>query len=93
MTHLLVIGFSKAVRGKGVSKNKPILVKTPPHRRSMEVRRSGMGYGLLQRSNKVFITVDSTYHWVAKHKYWYACVVCCDLVKVFKNISDVTGKI
>ena len=23
MTHLLVIGFSKAIRGKGLSKNKP----------------------------------------------------------------------
>ena len=41
MTHLLVIGFSKAIRGKGLSKIN-LLVKTPLHRRSMEVRRSGL---------------------------------------------------
>ena len=41
MTQLLVIGFSKAIRGKGLSKNKPT-VKTPLHRHSMEVRRSGL---------------------------------------------------
>ena len=42
MKQLLVIGFSKAIRGKGLSKNRPILVKTPLHRRSKEVRRSGL---------------------------------------------------
>ena len=41
MTQLLVIGFLKAIRGKSLSKNKPTC-ETPLHRRSMEVRRSGL---------------------------------------------------
>ena len=42
MTQLLVIGFSKATRGKGLSKNKPTSENAVAHRRSMEVRRSGL---------------------------------------------------
>ena len=41
MTQLLVIGFSKAIRGKAYLKIN-LLVKTPLHRHSMEVRRSGL---------------------------------------------------
>ena len=41
MTQLLVIGFLKAIRGKAYLKIN-LLVKTPLHRRSMEVRRSGV---------------------------------------------------
>ena len=36
-----MIGFSKAIRGKGLSKNN-LLAKAPLHRRSMEVRRCGL---------------------------------------------------
>ena len=41
MTQLLVIGFLKAIRGKAYLKIN-LLVETPLHRRSMEVRRSGL---------------------------------------------------
>ena len=41
MTQLLVIGFSKVIRGKAYLKIN-LLVKTPLHRRNMEVRRSGL---------------------------------------------------
>ena len=40
ITHLLVTGFSKAIAGKAYPKIN-LLAKTPLHRRSMEVRRSG----------------------------------------------------
>ena len=41
MTQLLVIGFLKAIRGKAYLKIN-LLVETPLHRPSMEVRRSGL---------------------------------------------------
>ena len=44
-----------------------------------------------QSSNNVFITVHAI-EW-PNINIRYACVVCCDLVNVFKNISDVNGKI
>ena len=41
MTQLLVIGFRKQFAGKAYLKIN-LLVKMPLHRRSMEVRRSGL---------------------------------------------------
>ena len=41
MTQLLVIGFSKAIRGKGLSRNKPTCENAVAYT-SMEVRRSGL---------------------------------------------------
>ena len=35
----------------------------------------------------------STYHRMAKHEYWYSCVLSSDLINVCKHISDIMREI